>query len=353
MAKLNTAKLSKVLALAASDHDGEARAALRAAQGMLKAAGKSFSDLTVKELEVKVAKAQPAAGFTVVDIFAGFDDHMEAKEPGWKAKRAAEQAEKTRQRAVYRASVIEKYGSAETAMAPCEREQKLTAALGSLVTKSEQPWSRWTLNIENIGHCGDFFSFKDVSPRVRTAIETAYPLPTTIQEAHAEYESWREREREIEAAENWQTGDTALDLVAYGRMERVRMLLETEIPARNLADLAYRSRYYRALECQCDRIEEALHRDVEALATTGGTPMPDKGVDGASNSNAVHSEQPHGTATERRRVVLDMLSKPDIAALPDREIARRAGVSPSTVGSLRRKHAGMGDLFTTTDGEAV
>ncbi|MFP5512562.1 MAG: hypothetical protein ACLGJC_05735 [Alphaproteobacteria bacterium] len=271
MTKLNTSRLSKVLALAGSNHDGEALSALRKAQGMLKAAGKTLADLTVAE-PVTVAKAATVApgGPTFVDIFAGFDDHMEAKQPGWKAAQAAKREEQGRQRAEYRRAVIEKYGSAEAVTAPCWREQKLRAALGSLIVPCESPWERWTQRIENIGHCSDFFSFRDVSPRVREAIETAYPLPTTIQEAHAEYEAWREREREIEAAENWKTGDTALDLAAYGRMERVRMLLETELPARDLADLLFRSRYYRALETQCDNIEAALHRDLEALAGIGG-----------------------------------------------------------------------------------
>lgn len=92
--------------------------------------------------------------------------------------------------------------------------------------------------------------------------------PSTILEAHEEYEAWREREREIEAVENWNTGDTALDLVGYARMERVRMLLETELPARDFTDLLFRSRYYRSLQSQCDRIEEALHRDLEQLVAS-------------------------------------------------------------------------------------
>ncbi|KAA0573323.1 hypothetical protein FZ983_30380 [Azospirillum sp. B21] len=276
MTTFNADRFAKVLALASSDHDGEALAALRKARDMLKAAGKTFSDVIAEEAPV-VVYAQPTAP-TFTDIFTGFEDRMEEMEPGWKAKRAAEQAERTRKRAAYRKAVIEKYGSAEAAVAPCWREQKVRAALGSLITPCEQPWARWTHHIENIGHCGDFFGFKEVSQQVRAAIETAYTLPTTIQDAHAEYEAWREREREIEAAENWQTGDTALDLAAYGRMERVRMLLETELPARDLSDLLFRSRYYRALECQDDRIEAAIHRDLESLvmhaphATSVGAP---------------------------------------------------------------------------------
>lgn len=48
MTKLDTAKFTKVMALAGSDQDGEALAALRKAQAMLKSVGMSFVDVAEK-----------------------------------------------------------------------------------------------------------------------------------------------------------------------------------------------------------------------------------------------------------------------------------------------------------------
>jgi DNA-binding CsgD family transcriptional regulator len=43
-----------------------------------------------------------------------------------------------------------------------------------------------------------------------------------------------------------------------------------------------------------------------------------------------------------------LICSPETAALPDREIARRVGVSPSTVSSIRRRLAHpQGNLFGT------
>ena len=352
MSILDAERFAKVLALASSNMDGEALAALRKANAMLQSAGMSFIDIAERLKEGRPAAvhyehtASPPQAPTFADIFAGYDDRMEEKQPGWKAKQAAERAERDRKRVEFRKGVLEKYGSEEAALAPCWREQALRRALGPLVVDRDEPWSRWADNVGGLGYCGDFSGFERVPPQVKVAIETAYPLPTTVQEAHAEHEAWREREREMDAALNWNSGDTALDLVGYARMERVRMLLETELPARDWADVLFRSRYYRGLEFQCDRIEGAIHNDIERLVREFG---PASGQVGAhpSNPNTVQSEHPRSTSA-RRRAVIEFLSNPDTSELSDREIARRVGVSPSTVGNLRRRHSKQGDLFATS-----
>jgi DNA-binding CsgD family transcriptional regulator len=52
---------------------------------------------------------------------------------------------------------------------------------------------------------------------------------------------------------------------------------------------------------------------------------------------AAAAPTPPTTATERRRLVIQALK--DTPDATDREIARRHGVSPTTVGTLRRKLA--------------
>ncbi len=57
------------------------------------------------------------------------------------------------------------------------------------------------------------------------------------------------------------------------------------------------------------------------------------------DASPVQSGQPTTSPSARRIEVLRLLSNVDTAHLTDREIARRTGVSPQTVGDLRRKQA--------------
>jgi hypothetical protein len=338
-AVLDLDKLAKVLALAGSNHDGEALAALRKASGMLKAADMTFVDIGERlkgPAAVQFGQAQhsPAGpSFAdIADIFAAMDDQIEAREPGWKAKCAAEREAKNRERAAYRKAVLDKYGSKEAVIAPCWREQRLRDSLGPLVVNQDDPCSRWTASIDGNGDFYSFYSSEKISDRVRRAIEGAYELPSTINGAYAEYQEWREREKELDAALNWNTGNTALDLVCYARQECVRALFETEIVASDIHDVLFRSHYISTLEIHCDWVEAAILRDLEHLARSPAVPSRPE----PSKSDSVQSGHPQ-TASERRQTVIDLLSKMDTAGLPDREIARRAGVSPSTVGAMRRK----------------
>ncbi|MBP2291022.1 hypothetical protein [Azospirillum rugosum] len=198
MKKLDTDKLLKVLAMAGSDQDGEALAALRKAQGMLKDAGKTFGDLTVKGQDrATKAKPSPAAGPTIVDIFAGFDDHMEAKQPGWKAKQAEARAERTRREADERAAAIARYGSLEQAKQPCPREQRLNEATAHLKRTISKEYANGTFDVDSLdGWTG---GFDDKMPdSVMAAVAGAYPMPSTLRDARDEALYWTGRNRELE-----------------------------------------------------------------------------------------------------------------------------------------------------------
>ena len=331
MRALNAAKLGKLLALASSDNDAEALAALRKVKAMLSAAGSDFVQMAQgigKPAAPQVQTVRPAsAGPSFADVFTGFDDHMEAKEPGWKAKRAAERVEKARRQAEYRAEVLGRYGSETAALAPCERERLLRAALAPWLVLQDRPWDRRTDNLD--GWSG-YWVDRKTPPHVRDAIANAYPLPTTFVEAVAEHGYWQEREREMEAALNFQHGDYALDMPCTCRWEMVRRLAEHELPVTSFADLLERSRMYRAMEMQCNDIEAALHRDLERLVGE----LSNLDTPGAG-SPPVQSGHP-ARSSDRRARVLALLSNLDTAAWSDRAIAQAAGVSPSTVGKLRR-----------------
>ncbi|CAO3445813.1 hypothetical protein [Azospirillum argentinense] len=241
MDSLDTNKLGKVLALAASDQDGEALAALRKARDMLKAAGRTFGDLTVKGVAVSTtAHTTTAAGPVFTNPFAGFDDHMEKKEPGWKAKQAAAHAERIRKEAAERESVIAKYGSQRKAKLPCERERLLNKATAHLKRKVTKPsFNGGTYQSDSL----DGWTWLDkMVDTVRAAVESAYPMPRNLREVREEYQFWRKRDRELErvwCAPGEVGGDTYLGLPALAREQVIRDMLHKG-PVVTLDDLLVR-----------------------------------------------------------------------------------------------------------------
>jgi hypothetical protein len=337
---LNSDKLAKLLALASSSNDAEALSALRKASGMLKSAGMSFTDVAAKmkaPAPQPVQTGQPAP--SARDIFAGFDDYMEAKEPGWKAKCAAERMERERQLAERKAAVIAKYGSVEAAVARDAREQVLHDAARPWLRGPNKPtnrshlWlaGRWHKTMDGWdGHGFGPDAKKKPGPECCAALDAALPLPRTIREAHDEYRYWRERDDEIGLVLDCY-GDEQLDLPAAYRLDRVRDLLETVLRASNLDDVLIRQRYLVDRESSMPEVEKAVLADLEHLARMQAAP-PAPVQNGREISGA------GSTARARRAEVLRLLSNMDTAGLSDREIARRVGVSPQTVGNIRRRN---------------
>ncbi len=169
-------RLAKIIALwRSTQHDGERQAARAKGKRLAKQLGMSFEDAVVAD----DVHHHPRNG----DIFAGFDDFMEAKEPGYKAAAAREKAEKIAAREARRKAIIERYGSAEAALAPCERELMLQKAVERWRKPCNPPHERWTHSVD--GWC--FYS--EAPPeRVETALRNAYPLPETFPVARAEYD---------------------------------------------------------------------------------------------------------------------------------------------------------------------
>lgn len=336
---LNTDKLAKLLALASSSNDAEALSALRKASGMLKSANMSFTDIAEKvkaPAPQPVQTGQPAP--SARDIFAGFDDYMEAKEPGWKAKCAAERMESERQLAERKAAVIAKYGSVEATVARDAREQVLHDAARPWLRGPNKPtdrshlWlaGRWHKTMDGWdGHGFGPDAKKKPGPECCAALDAALPPPRTIREAHDEYRYWRERDDEIGLALDCY-GDQQIDLPAAYRLDQVRDLLETGLRASNLDDVLIRQRYLVDNGSSMPEVEQAVLADLEHLARMQTAPS-------ASVQNG-HDAATSTTASARRAEVLRLLSNVDTAGLSDREIARRVGVSPQTVGNIRRRN---------------
>ena len=170
--------------------------------------------------------------------------------------------------------------------------------------------------------------YSDIPSHLRKALSAAYPLPTTVVEANAEYDYWRQRDHDLGLVLG-DTSDTQLDLCAYGRQEIILGLLETGLRAQTLADVIARLRHVSASETTMGMPEmvDAALADVESLAAMAK----------AAPLQPVQSGQARTTATDRRAELSRLLSNVDTARLSDREIARMVGVSPQTVGNMRRK----------------
>jgi hypothetical protein len=311
-------RLAKIIALwRSTQHDGERQAARAKGERLTKQLGMSFEDAVVAD----DVHNHPRNG----DIFAGFDDFMEAKEPGYKAAAAREKAEKIAAREARRKAIIERYGSAEAALAPCERELMLQKAVERWRKPCNPPHERWTHSVD--GWC--FYS--EAPPeRVETALRNAYPLPETFPVARAEYDYWRARDHEMEDVLNGDVGDFALDLLAVARMMIVEALIETELVVRTPGDLLERFRLYREREYHDRKSETKIFNDLERIvADESAHPS----IEDTSPSAAAHPTSTD-TSPSIHRGQIGAALKAD-PSRSDRSVAREMHCPPTTVGRIR------------------
>jgi hypothetical protein len=315
---IDVAKLAKVLALADSANAGEAAVAVETARRMLAREGKRLVDL-VSGLETgrpfplaanEVPPAPPAPSETA---------------PPPRSERTVPDVD----------LVISRYGSREAALAPCSREKLLRAAVAKWAKPLEAPLERWTRSLD--GWTAASLP-RHMPPDIRRAVETAYSMPTTIAGALAELEYWERRDRELAAlsprSAEVEGTTTNLDLPAHARAIVIRRLVEHGVRAQTAQDALARAEYWRARSGRGSWVEAALLEDLRHLAR-----LENAAVEREENAGKPTHFR---TASERREEVNRLVTDPATASLSDREIARRVGVSPQTVGNLRRR-AGVGD----------
>ncbi len=181
-----------------------------------------------------------------------------AAPPAWRARRAEER----RQRALRRDALIARYGSREAGWAPCEREKLLRAAVADWRIPQAAPHGRWTKYLDGV------HVFDEPTARVRAAIATAYPLPTTFAEAQAEHAYWTARRDDMRDLHDDQLAeliDDPLDGVARVRADMVRDLVMHELPTATLADLHARFAIMQDSEIDEPEMAAALLRDLTAM----------------------------------------------------------------------------------------
>lgn len=328
---------------------GERSAAKARAEAMAAKAGMTLK-AAVSSLDVK-PKAKPA-GF-----FDGFDDWCEAREPGYKARRAQDDAQRERERAKLRAEAIAEYGSEDAVWSETQRERLLRETLEPLADRKSYIDSPETF-ID--GYAG--WTCRTPPLALREALARAYPFPKDIAGVWHEREDW-ERRQEIHCAF---ARDADRPVWVRARVAALEHMLDT-MAAPTFEGIGIRLKWLRALNDRgFSRDQEEDARLIDALdfdfsivrerAEMGERDMSAKGAppDGepsASQPQWGGGTPPHPfkasgggndplpplprTTAEKRAAILSMLdSEPGLSS---REIARRLGVSPQTVSTWRTK----------------
>ncbi|AGT08123.1 helix-turn-helix domain-containing protein [Paracoccus aminophilus] len=299
--KLDTEKLLKLRALMERGATEGERAAARSRAEVLAAKAGLTLSAALSTLDATPAP-QPSS------FFAGFDDWMEAKEPGYKAREAVRRAEKEAKRRARCKELLALYGSVDAVFEPTPLEAALRDALEPLMDPANTLW----------GYRG--FSFRaGPTPEMWVAMRAAVSMPSTVQEAWAAYQAKEELiEHRIAFSPDytsWQWEDAWSSALEH-LLDNLRDPSVEGISAR-LKWLEHRANHEMVPDPDQERaLVASLQADFAAFVQSGQS-APQRPAD-------------------RRATVLDLLRAG--LALSDREIARRAGVSPQTVGNIRKRH---------------
>lgn len=321
---------------------GEKAAAAIKMQTLARKAGMSVAEAVSKldapELRPR-GQAQAAAD--------AFNDFFNT--PEMRVRRAAREVE----RLARCAELLREYGSEDAVFADTPREAACRSACKPLMNHDPRPEWRDCYDLDGWNGIGQ----EKMPASVREAVSQAWPLPKTVAAAWAEFKNADDLERArcaFEPAYSPHSWVEARRIVLEG-------LLDT-LAARSVSDLRARLSwldYWEEIEVQRNSdgrraVLATLRADIERMGQRlrdqdadtapvqdGHYPDLDDGLKPPS-AQPVHSGHPRRTNADKRRDVLALLNigKSDNAPLTDREIARRAGVSPTTVGAIRRAQPG-------------
>lgn len=185
-ATLDLEKFRKVRALMESGAtDGERAAARSRAEAIARKAG-----MTLQEA---IDYCQPP----IKQTFTGFDDWMEDREPGYKARRAAERAEKERKDEIRRREILREYGSKAALFRRTPWEKALFQAVEPIATLgygTDMDGARYIYTQKIDGKVFDFPKYEEITPPIMKVILAAYPVPATLMDILGEHRSWRRLE---------------------------------------------------------------------------------------------------------------------------------------------------------------
>lgn len=298
---LDRDKLRKVHALMTRGATaGERQAARAQAEALAARAG-----MTLAEALSRLDAPAPAS---TTNFFAGFDDWMEAREPGWKAAKGERLSERERRRLARCRELRAEFGSEEAVFAETEPERRLRLALEPL----EADW-------HGMESYGDWIS-GNPTPAMWEAIARACPLPACLSAVWAELGAWEA----LVDARIALVPDYDAPPGIRARQAALERLMDTT-PAPSVEGLRARLAWLAHLN------DREMTRDVKDDAALIARLRADfEAVAGSVQSG-------RRSAADKAAAVRALLRTEP--SLSDREIARRVGVSPQTVGNWRRRAA--------------
>lgn len=329
---LDIEKLRKVRALMdGGKTEGERQAARTKAEAIVARAGLTLkAALSRLDAQVKQTAENP---FTARNPFQDFGDWMEAREPGWKAREAQRRAEKEAARLARCKELLVEYGSEDAVFAPTATEAALQEALAHLEEPGNTLW----------GYRG-FRYIAGPTPEMWAAMRGAGLVPATVPEAWAAYEVHEARADARIAFDPdytpWQWEEPWRSALEW-LLDHLRTPTAGGIAAR-LDWMEHLANRDMARGVDADRaLIASLKADFAAFAASKIVQFADAQPAPSTTAAApkVGRNRQASTATsataQRRAAVLDLLAT--APGLPDREISRRVGCSPQTVGNWRRK----------------
>ena len=299
--KLDIDKLRKVRALMEGGKtEGERQAATNRAEALAARAG-----MTLRQALSKLDK--PEASPSSRDCHASFDDKVEERQRGWKSRMAKEKSDRAARRIDRWIDLLKQYGPAndEELYKNTPMEARLREALASLPLSGHrfQGYDGWTSG--------------SPTPSMWEALG-AVSLPITVQAAWAEYQQWQA----LTDARAIISPDYRPEKWIRARQAALEHLLDT---MRTPSVEGIRAR----LEWMQFLLEQPTSREVERDCAVLAMLRAD------FEALACNVQSGRRSATEQRAEVLALLRA--TPSLSDREIARRVGCSPQTVGNLRRR----------------
>ncbi|ABY30274.1 winged helix-turn-helix domain-containing protein [Methylorubrum extorquens] len=327
---------------------GEKAAAASRMEALAHSAGMTITEAVSK---LDAPKAPPAVPRNI------FEDLFNT--PEFRAQRA----ERQREYAERRIAALAEYGSEDAVWEPSDREHALEAACRPVIVRKPIINGEMdTLQGWEGGRWGQ------LPPAAQAAVSSAYAPPASVHEAWAEFRFWEKLADDRVAFFEHHDHDARV----RGRISFVEHLLDT-MPARSMGDLRARldwmqhlhdRRWSRGdpedgellatLRADIERMGPRLRDQDAAAVQDGQSEGPAQGADplrspdwarasldvqdGHSQGGSPREYPSRRTNANKRRDVIALLDAedPGIAPLTNREIARRVGVSPTTVGTIRR-----------------